>query len=103
MLGGVALIHAEEIGGEQGGLVAACAGADFQDGVLLVGRILGQQHALHRMLEFGQALAQFRRLLLGNGLHVGIGRHRLGVLKLLLGLVPGVDRLDERTEIGVLL
>ena len=88
---------------EQGRLVAAGAGADFQDGVLLVGRILGQQHALHGLLELGQALLQRRRLLLRHRLHVGIGGHRLGVLQLLLGLAQLVDRLDQRPEVGIFL
>ena len=40
---GIALVHAEEIAGEQRRLVAAGAGADFEDGALLVGGVLGQQ------------------------------------------------------------
>ena len=43
LLGGVALVHAEQVAGEQRGLVAAGAGADFQDHVALVHRVLGQQ------------------------------------------------------------
>ena len=43
LLGGVALVHAEQVAGEQRGLVAAGAGADFEDGVVLVHRVLGQQ------------------------------------------------------------
>ena len=43
MNGGIALIHAIEIAGEQRRLVAAGAGADFEDDVALVHRILGQQ------------------------------------------------------------
>ena len=103
MLGGVALVHAEEIGGEQRRLVAAGAGADLQDGVLLVGRVLGQQHALHRPLQLGQALLEGRGLLLGHRLHVGIGRHGLGILELALGLAPFADGFDQRTEIGIFL
>jgi hypothetical protein len=38
VLGGVALVHAEQVGREQRRLLAAGAGADLQDGVLLVGR-----------------------------------------------------------------
>ena len=44
--GGIALIHAEQVAGEQRRLVAAGAGADFEDGVLVVGGILGQQQDL---------------------------------------------------------
>src|SRR5215831_4687695 len=40
---GVALIHAEQIAGEQRSLLAAGAGAHFEDRALLVGGVLGQQ------------------------------------------------------------
>ena len=104
VLGGVALVHAEQIGGEQRRLVAAGAGADFQDGVLLVGRVLGQQHALHGALELRQALLQRRRLFLGHGLHVGIGGHRpRRRFSSRLGLAPFADRLDQRPEVGIFL
>src|ERR1700682_3397531 len=36
------LIHPEQVAGEQGGLVAAGAGADFQDDVAIVHGVLGQ-------------------------------------------------------------
>jgi hypothetical protein len=103
LFGRVALVHAEQVGREERGLVAAGAGADFEDGVLLVGRILGQEHALHRALQFRQALAQFGGLFLGDRLHVGIRGHRLGILQFALGLVPLVHRLHERSEIGIFL
>jgi len=38
--GGIAFVHAEQIAGEERGLVAAGAGADFQDHVALVHRVL---------------------------------------------------------------
>ena len=40
---GVALVHAEQVAGEQRRLVAAGAGPDFDDRALLVGRVLGQE------------------------------------------------------------
>ena len=40
---GIALVHAEQVAGEQRRLVAAGAGADFEDDVALVHRVLGQQ------------------------------------------------------------
>ena len=43
LLGGIALVHAEQVAGEQRGLVAAGAGADFEDDVALVHRVLRQQ------------------------------------------------------------
>ena len=43
LFGGVALIHAEQVAGEQRGLVAAGAGANFEDGVVIVHRIFRDQ------------------------------------------------------------
>ena len=43
LLGGEALVHAKQRAGEQRSLVAAGAGADFQDHVALVHRILGDE------------------------------------------------------------
>ena len=40
---GVSAIHAEEVGGEQRRLVAACAGPHFQDRALLVGGVLREK------------------------------------------------------------
>ena len=48
---GIALIHAEELGGEQRRLLAAGAGADFEDRVALVVRVLGQQRQLDPLLQ----------------------------------------------------
>ncbi len=57
---GVALIHAQEIGGEQRGLLAPGAGADFKDGAPRVGLVLGQKHDLDLLLERGVALLRDR-------------------------------------------
>ena len=43
MLGGVTLVHAEQIAGKERRLVAAGAGADFQDDVAVVHRVLGDE------------------------------------------------------------
>ena len=53
----VARVHAEQIVGEQGRLVAARAGADFDDGGGGVGGILGQELDLQVVLELGEALS----------------------------------------------
>ena len=64
---GIALIHAEQIGGEQRRLVAAGAGAHFEDGVALVGLVLGQQHELARWrFELGQPFLSSARARLGQ-------------------------------------
>ena len=41
--GGILAVHAEQIAGEQGGLVTAGAGANLQENVGFVARIAGQQ------------------------------------------------------------
>ena len=51
LLGGVALVHAEQVAGEQRGLVAAGAGADFQDGVVIVHRVLRDQRQMDLLFE----------------------------------------------------
>ena len=104
VLGGVALVHAEQVGGEQRRLLAAGAGADFEDGVLLVGRVLGQQHALHGLLELGQALLERRRPLPPPSPSCRDRPASASVsFSSLLGLAPFVDRLDQRPEVGILL
>ncbi len=70
---GIALVHAEQIAGEQGGLVAAGAGTHFEDRTVLVGGILGQQRHANLFLERGQALEHRRLFLGGEPLHVGLG------------------------------
>ena len=48
---GVALVHAEQVAGEQRRLVAARAGADFEDDAVLVGGVLGQQREADRAVR----------------------------------------------------
>ena len=82
LLGGIALVHAEQIGGEQRRLVAAGAGADFQDGVALVGRVLRQQHDASRSRSSSrQALLRGAASSSAIAFMSGIGGHRLGVLQ----------------------
>ena len=59
---GVALVHAEEIAGEERRLVAAGAGADFEDGALLVGRVLGEEQAADGLGQGRDALVERLRL-----------------------------------------
>src|SRR4029079_1699974 len=48
---GIAVVHAEEIGSEQGGLIAAGASADLNDSATLVGGVLRQQTEAHLLLQ----------------------------------------------------
>ena len=52
---GKARVHAEDLGGKQRSLVASRAGADFEDDVLLVVGILGQQQELAALLRWRAA------------------------------------------------
>ena len=76
---GEADIHAEEVASEERGLVAAGAGADFDDGALVVVGVLGQERDLEILLGLFQPLAGFRALDLGQFAHFlvqrGIGQH----------------------------
>jgi hypothetical protein len=47
----VALVHAEQIAGEQRRFQSAGAGADFENGAAFIGGILGQQHDFDLLLE----------------------------------------------------
>jgi hypothetical protein len=69
---GVARVHAEDFGGEESGLVSAGAGADFEDDVLLVVGIFGQQQDLQLFFDGGDARLQLVEFFLGVGAHLGI-------------------------------
>ncbi len=77
MLLGEARIHAEDFGCEQRRLVAARAGADFEDDVLLVVGIFGQQQDLDRFLQRRDPRLEHRDLFLGHGaqVRVALGQH----------------------------
>jgi hypothetical protein len=74
LLGGIALVHAKQIAGEQRCLVAAGAGTDFEDDVALVHRILRQQGEANLLLERGSPRFQRRLLARHQAAHLGIGR-----------------------------
>ncbi len=104
LLGGVALVHAKQIAGEQGGLVAAGAGADFQDDVAFVHGVLGQQHQPDLLFERRAPLRQLRFFRLGDRAHLRVGG-RIGKQRFHPGELGqhrpiGVDRLDHGIELG---
>ena len=70
----IALIHPVEVAGEQRRLVAAGAGADFEDHVAIVHRVLGDQREPDVLLQGVALLLQQRALLAGDGAHLRIGR-----------------------------
>ena len=106
MLAGVALIHAEEIAGEDGCLVAACPAADFQDDVALIHRVLGQQRGADFLLERQPFGFQHRYLRAGDGAHLWLGRrvsnHRVEIGQLGGDATISLHALGDRAELGEL-
>ena len=88
-------IHPVEVAGEEGGLLAAGAGADFHDGVAGVVGIRRQHQGHHAALRPGKARLELLLLLEGDFAELGIGRRvgqQLGVLGQHLLDVPEVVR-----------
>src|SRR5581483_5846997 len=104
LLGGVGLVHADEVPGEEVGLLAALGAAYLEDHVLVVVRVLREEQHLEPPLEVGH-----RRLLLGHllpghlpQLGVALGaEHLLGVVELAAGAAQLPERLDDRLQLGV--
>ena len=106
LLLGEARVHAEDLGGEERGLVAAGAGADFEDDVLLVVRILGQQQHLQFFFDRRQARLRARSSSsCGHGANVGIGfgEHGLRVGDALLRPLVVAEPVHDRLQVAVLL
>ena len=69
MLFGIAAVHSVEIGREQGRFVATGAGADFEDDVGRVGRVLRQQLDLQIVFERLEAFVDRTQLLFRQRRH----------------------------------
>ena len=101
---GVAVVHAEDLRREQRGFVAAGSGADFQDDVLLVIRILGQQQHLQLFFDGANALFQAIELLLRIGAHLGIAlvlEHRLALANAARQVLVLAILLHDRLQLAV--
>ena len=70
---GVAGVEAGEFGGEEGGLIATSARADFNNGVAGVGGVRREHQGEHLVIELGEFGAQGDEFLGGEGAEVGIG------------------------------
>ena len=103
----VALIHAEQVGGEQCGFLAAGAGADFEDRVALVVLVPRQQRQLDLHFQLGQPLAQRLHLLFGKRLQLRFSASSLGHFcrrrQFLLGSAQRLDTVDDRLQLAVFL
>ncbi len=86
----VARVHAENLGREQGCLIAPGAGANFEHHVLFVVGILGQQQNFELLFDLQFFGLELRHLLLRHGLQLGIRllQHGTGLLKAILHLLP---------------
>ena len=86
------------------GLVAAGAGADFEDDVALVHRVLGQQREADLLLERLRACPRARASRLRHVAHLGVGRgigdQRFEVGDLGRDAAIGLDLLDHGAELG---
>ena len=70
---GVALIHAVKIGSEEGGFIAAGAGADFDDGVAVFAFVGRKEGELDLAVEDGEAFFDLRNFGGGQLGHFGVG------------------------------
>ena len=99
---GVLAVHAEQLGREQRRLVAAGPGPDFEDDVLLIVRILGDQQDLELAQERVAARGQRFQLLLGERAHLAVGRrHQLfGLRDVAHHRLVLAKTLDDRLDLG---
>jgi hypothetical protein len=72
---GIARVHAEKVAREDRGLVAAGAGADFEEDVGVVARVLRDQQELQRAFELGEPRLERGDFLARKVGHFGVGRH----------------------------
>ena len=104
---GIAVVHAEEIGCEQGGLITAGTGADLDDGATLVGGVLRQQTEAHLLLQDRNSGLQRLELIAGHHRHLlvgaGVSGQRPEFLGLLFRSAQCVDRGNDGVEAGELL
>jgi hypothetical protein len=102
----ISLVHAEQVAGEQSGLVTAGAAADLQDDVALIHRVLRDQREADLVRE--RFAARFQGGFLGfrQRAHLGIGRGvgQHGVEIGDLGADPLIrpDDFHQRLELGEL-
>src|SRR6266581_880551 len=76
LFGRVPLVHAEEVPGKEGCLIAPGASTNFEDDIALVHGILGQESELDLLLQRIALLLELRLLAGSHGAHLGI---RLGI------------------------
>src|SRR5262249_565949 len=104
LVGCIALLHPEQIAGEERGLIAAGAGADFQDHVAFVHRILRDECELDLPLECRPFLLELRPFCGGHRAHFGIGGRvsdeSVEAVDLRNNAAIALHRLDDGSEFG---
>src|SRR6185437_16704017 len=102
---GIALIHAQEVASEQRRLVAAGAGPDFEDCVLLVRLVAGEQQDADRMLHLVEFFLDLGDLGFSHLGHFAVwrGRQFLSRAEISEELLIGEDRPDDRLEFRIFL
>jgi hypothetical protein len=102
----IALVHLQQVGGEQRRLVAAGTGADFHNGRGIVGSIARQERYAQVVIQLFQRLLQFGAFFFRQRLDLvfsgGIGEQGIGVADPHLCLAIGARRLDHRRQFGML-
>ncbi len=98
---GEAGVHPEELLGEEGGLVAAGAGADLDQHVLFVVRVLGQEQQLQLLFELPFPLLEPGQLLVGQLLHLRVVEQAAGLAQALFHLFPLAVLLHQGAHLGV--
>ena len=105
-LGRVALIHAEQIPGEQRGFRTASARAYLDNGGAIIGLVLGQEHQLHPPFEIFETFAQFFGFRLRHLAHlrveIGVSQHLDGTFAFASRGTILAYSSDYRRQFGVL-
>jgi hypothetical protein len=101
---GIALIHPEQVAREDRRLVAAGSGAHFENRVLVVGGILGQQQDADVMLHLLDLCVEVRPLGFRHVRHLAARLDHVGqVAALVIGLLQHPRRLGCGLQVGIFL
>ena len=100
---GVSQVHAQEVGGEEGGLGATGPGPHLQEDVTLIVGVRWDQQALQLGFQGGAPLPGRVHFFPGQPGHLRIGEHGLGVGEVLLDGLVAVEAAGHGLELGVFL
>ena len=102
----IALVHAEEVAGEEGRLVAARAGPHLQDGAAVVGLVARHEQRAQLAADDVELVAERDPLVLGERPHVAlrrrVGDERLGLGELAFHAGQHARLLGHGVELGEL-